>query len=192
MNGKFTQTNMTDEEWSMPNPNKNLPPNETLIEPIEEWSMTGKLVLPHQDSLNGWKMPEPKFRATSGTLPEKYVKKTQDIADLDTQPLDLSKVLNNAADQAKIEPVNTPPPPPPIQAAVFEQPVIPVPIEPQPDVAEVFATAQMPSAAPVEEKIRSKSMQMFLAILGLSAMVFFAVAFLVIVYFLFFYKTATE
>jgi hypothetical protein len=185
MNEGFTPKNVPDEEWSMTNPNKNLPPNQTLVEPIEDWSMTGKLVPPQQDSNNGWKMPEPKFRATSGSLPEDFVKKTPDIADLDTQPLTLDKIPNN-------HPIEPPVSQPLTPAAESEQPAPINPIEPQPDVAEVFLHAEMPTPAPPEEKQRSQAMQLFLAALGLAAMLFFAVAFLVIIYFLFFYKAVTE
>ncbi len=191
MNEEFTQKNVTEEDWSMSDPGKNLPPNQTLIKPIEDWSMTGKLIPPEQGSPSDWKMPEPKFRATSGSLPEDFLKKASSFVEADTQPLAFNEKINHPViEEEPIEEADLQPQV--ILAETFEQPAPSVPIEPQPDVAEVFSAAEITVVVPPEEKQRSQAMQMFLAVLGLSAMLFFAVAFLVIVYFLFFYKAATE
>lgn len=195
MNDQFNPKNATDEDWTMAKPNENLPPNETLIEPIEDWSMTGKLVPPKQGQQPDWKMPEPKFRVTSGALPKNFVKNQTDVADLETQPLSFDEIeeFTQEIHEQQIPPTQEIPSTQKISEPVFEQSAaVPLIVE-QPDIAEAFAPApEVEIENPPEEKPRSKAMRIFLAVLGLSAMLFFAVTFLVVVYFLFFYKANVE
>lgn len=191
MNEKFTPKNATDEDWTMSDPKTNLPPNQMLVEPIEDWSMTGNLVPPQQKTSGEWKMPEPKFRVTSGSLPQDFVQKRSDFADLDTQPLSFNENNNHSALAEETNPEIISQIQPDSSAAIG-QPAAILPVEPQPDITEAFSSAQIEVAAPPEEKSRSKAMQLFLAFFGITAMFLFAVAFLVIIYFLFFWKTGTE
>ena len=190
MSEKFNPKSAADEEWTMPEPNKNLPPNQRLIEPIEDWSMTGKLAPPKQNGMGDWQMPTPKFRVTSGSLPNDFIKKSSNVAEAETAPLSLDGNFNHSAVEPEfaefkeetIQPLQQ------ADAAVFETPLITLPIEEQPDVAEVFSPAPgIPIEKPPEKKLRSKEMKMFLAVLGLSAMFVFAACFLIVIYFLFFY-----
>ncbi len=195
MNDQFNPKNAADEDWTMAKPNENLPPNQTLIEPIEDWSMTGKLVPPKQGLQQNWKMPEPKFRVTSGSLPKDFVKNQTDFADLETQPLSFDEIeeFTQEIEEQQIPPTQEIASAQEISDAVFEQPAEIPPIVAQPDIAEAFASApEIELEKPLEEKPRSKAMRIFLAVLGLSAMLFFAVAFLAVVYFLFFYKANVE
>lgn len=195
MNEEFNPKNAADEEWTMPEPNKNLPPNQRLIEPIEDWSMTGKLVPPKPNGADDWQMPAPKFRVTSGSLPDDFIKKSSDNAEVETAPLNFDgkfddpPVEEEFKEEFREEEVL---PPTQTDAAVFETPLATPPIEEQPDVAEVFLPApEVQTEKPPEKKPRSNEMKIFLAILGLSAMFVFAAGFLIVIYFLFFYsKTA--
>lgn len=200
MNDEFNQKTDAEADWEMSEAKNNLPPNQRVLEPIEDWSMTGKLVPPKQNAAGSWKMPEPKFQATSGSLPPDHAKNLPDDSEAVTEPLEWNGNLDladieqafakqNGAAPAQIKPANDPvfdaPPPEPVPE--------PVAIEEQPDIAEAFAAAApVEIEKPPEPKQRSRAVKIFLTVFGLTAMLFFAVGFLVLVYFLFFYKPVVE
>lgn len=186
MNEEFNVNNSSDEDWTVSKPDENLPPNQTIIQPIEDWGMTGKLVPPHKN--DGWKMPEPKFQKSSGAAPE-----TRGDGVLNPEFLTShSKIKEKLPENFPAEPdfdFDSPKVSPPIppQAAVSMPP-----IEPQPDISEAFAVAEIETPPAPQKKERSKGMRIFLAVFGIFAMFAFAVVFLAVVYFLFFYKNAVE
>lgn len=185
MNEKFNVNNSSDEDWTISTPNENLPPNQTIIEPIEDWGMTGKLVSPNKN--DGWKMPEPKFRNSSGTSPEENSENELKQEFQNSQQIFTEKTPQDfSAENAFNFKESNPSPIVPQAAAPLP------PIEAQPDISEAFAVAEIEIPPTPPKKERSKGMRMLLMIFGIFAMFAFAVIFLFVVYFLFFYKTSVE
>lgn len=184
MNEKFNVNNSSDEDWTISTPNENLPPNQTIIEPIEEWGMTGKLVSPNKN--DGWKMPEPEFRKSNGSSPEEISENSVKQEFQTSQPTMTEELPQKSAPNFAFETNNS--------APTFSQAAVPMSaaIEAQPDISEAFAAAEIdiPPAPPKKE--RSQGMRIFLAVFGIFAMFAFAVIFLAVVYFLFFYKANIE
>lgn len=186
MNEKFNVNNSSDEDWTISTPNENLPPNQTIIEPIEEWGMTGKLVSPNKN--DGWKMPEPEFRKSSGSSPEEISENSVKQEFHHSQPIVTEPLPQNVSDEPNFDFETRNPLPISPQIAV----PIPTPIEAQPDISEAFASAEIEIPPIPPKKERSQGVKIFLAIFGIFAMFAFALIFLAVVYFLFFYKSSIE
>ncbi len=107
---------------------------------------------------DGWKMPQPVFRQTSGRLPRGFDKQIRDAGG----PEGASTSPASATDPAR---------------AVID-------IEPQPDISEEFSEGVLD--APAAKPHGRTAMRIALVLLGLVAMVAFALGFIVLVYFLFF------
>lgn len=189
MNDEFNVKNSSDEDWTISQPNENLPPNQRIIEPIEDWGMTGKLVSPHKNG-DGWKMPEPKFRKSDGSSIEEI------HADAARGEIQNSPLQTNVQTPLhfSIETEAHPETDFNFDSAVSASPPAPVAdlIEPQPDISEVFTPAQIETPPAPVVKERSRAMRIFLAAFGIFAMFAFAVVFIAVVYFLFFYKSSVE
>ena len=124
----------------------------------EDWAMNVPDTSPAiEKASDGWEMPPPVFRISSGKKIDKSNRKT-------------------------------PPPTAEIPLEVQTQPaeiVAPIlDIEPQPYISEEFSTNQV--AAKTFIKPKSKTSKMIFLILGLLAMLIFAIAFAVGIYFWFF------
>lgn len=184
MNEKFNVNNSSDEDWTISTPNENLPPNQTIIEPIEEWGMTGKLVSPNKN--DGWKMPEPEFRKSSGSSPEKISENSVKQEFQNSQPIVPEQIPRESEPSFEFETNNS--------APIFPQAAVPIPaaIEAQPDISEAFAAAEIDTPPVPPKKERSEGMRIFLAVFGIFAMFAFALIFLAVVYFLFFYRASIE
>jgi len=122
-----------------------------------------------------WQMPEPVFRQSTGHLPKGFQKQFPGSEDETVEPIPpAASDSNGAAEAAAAEPTAA------LQTASD--------IQPQPDILEdVLAVPSTPVAAAAE---RSKGTRIFLAVVGILAMVVFAVAFVAVIYYLFFYHPA--
>lgn len=113
------------------------------------------------ENKGGWQMPEPKFRQTSGYLPQGYLEKVG---------IDGGFAGDEAAPA-------TP---------VGEEPPAQADIEPQPDISEQLEagpTVAAPSARTVKE--RSTGARVAMIVLGILGMIMFIAVFLGVVYYLF-------
>jgi hypothetical protein len=117
---------------------------------------------------SGWKMPEPVFRKTSGYLPQGFEKKfPQEPASMGT------------ADDPS--PVSTPPPEDPI------------PVEPQPDIAEqVDFVSDEEIATSTTEPKKGSFGRIILIIFGLLVALGLILIFFAVVYYLFFMPEPTS
>lgn len=205
MNEEFTAKRSPVEELKMPTTDLNPSP---VAAQTEDWGMTNPLGTPPGGMKNGgdgWRMPEPVFRVSDGFCPLK--------TDGKAKP-------DGKAPEFSAPPKQTPTPneplanlyaPPENEAAedVSQHTMhnlslsdlsLPVPelapastktaAAPQPNISEEFVVK--PSAAPEisAPKQQNETMRLFFVALGILAMLAFAVGFLALVYFLFFYKTA--
>lgn len=131
-----------------------------------------------------WQMPQPVFRQTSGYLPQGYERQfPQPEAPVAGQ------ALETAADPPREPDVPGP------SAEAHEQPSpspppAPIAIEPQPYVSEQIDGPTIQAVARPAEK--RTALRIVMIILGLFAMLAFAIAFIVVVYFLFLAPVATE
>lgn len=107
-----------------------------------------------------WQMPQPVFRQTSGYLPQGFEKKF-----------------------GTLQPASVPTPPPADDPAPTQDPIAAA-VEPQPFISEEFSSVASVPAEPAKPAGRS-ALRLALIILGLVAMLAFAVGFIVTVYFLF-------
>jgi hypothetical protein len=125
---------------------------------------------------NGWRMPEPVFRQSSGSLPESFERKARP---------DYGGV--NAATAAAVA---SPPAAMPAPAPVTPAPAVTA-VQPQPDLAEQFPPEPVEESAP-EKPTRSRAMKIVFALLGIAAMVIFAIVFLSVIYCLFFNESGCQ
>ena len=138
--------------------------------------------VPKEKEAGGWRMPEPVFRKTSGYLPEGFEKR---FPGMDPQ-----------ADISTEEPVADVPAAQPGGyghyggTAPAKAPATAVPesrdVQPQPDLTEDFPS-DAPNSEPPPAKTRSAAASIALTLLGIFAMIAFAIGFLIIVWYLFFY-----
>src|SRR5215467_6191783 len=128
----------------------------------------------------GWRMPEPVFRQSSGYLPQGFEKRF---------PL-----MDPQADISTDEPVADIPAAQPgsgyAAAASAPAPVAETPesraVQAQPELLEDFASEE-PNAPAVPVKTRSRAASIALTLLGIIAMIAFAIGFVILVWYLFFY-----
>ncbi len=114
------------------------------------------------ENKGGWQMPEPKFRQSSGYLPQGYVEKTG---------MDSGSAGDETASAG---------------AAAGDIPSAPVGVEPQPEIAEQLEagpTVAPPPAPAVKQ--RSTAARVTMIVLGLLGMILFIAVFLGVVYYLF-------
>jgi len=119
-----------------------------------------------------WQMPEPVFRQSSGYEPKAFQKQLP-VNDGVAEPASsvASSVSSNGSATAAAPAVASPPS---------------SEIQPQPDIVEDLLADREPAARPAAPE-RSPGMRLFLAALGIAAMVVFAIAFIAVIYYLFFY-----
>ncbi len=126
----------------------------------EDWTMDMSTnEMPAQETNGKWQMPEPVFRISDG----KKIEKSKSAA----LPLPVS-------------------PPTPPEIAVID--AAPANIQPQPYISEAFAVDDEYTIEEPPAKAESGNKRKILVIIGVLAMAFFAIAFLVGVYFLFFHN----
>jgi hypothetical protein len=139
--------------------------NETNEPFADDWTMRAPPTVkiePAQTKDDGWKMPEPIFRVSEGTPFSK--------SKIETPP---SSQPNLIAEHEK--------------TSKEEKLPVGVEIQPQPFISEEFNINQIKVEKPVESKSRIPGF--IFGIAGITIMALFAVAFLIGVYFLFFYKS---
>ena len=137
--------------------------------------------VPKEKVSGGWQMPDPVFRQTSGYLPQGFEKRFP--------------VMDPQADISTEEPVaDTPLAQPGLQstgAAPATAPAIGISespdVQPQPELADVLIPDEPQGAAGPAVKKRSAAASIALTLLGILAMIAFAIGFLIIVWYLFFY-----
>lgn len=161
-----------DEEWAMSSPGletTKLPKIADEIAAPTDSNDEDEIITIVRGSSNGaaaaketedeWKMPEPVFRVSSGKTPEKTDKSK------DEAPNDL----------------------PFSQAISLEPNASAAPVQAQPNISAEFTVRETLEKQPAENQ--EKTLSIVMVVLGIAAIVVFAVAFLAAVYFLFFYKT---
>jgi hypothetical protein len=123
-----------------------------------------------------WRMPEPVFRQSSGYLPKGFEKRFGSDANgaEAVATAEVAAPANTGAEEG-----SAPAEPPPAAAAVTD-------IQPQPDLTEEFPAENAFEPAPATPQ-RSRGMRIFLGLLGIAAMIIFAVAFVSLIVYLFFY-----
>ncbi len=125
---------------------------------------TGEIVAPAK-----WQMPKPKFRKTSGYLPQGYLQDMHAAAAS-------AKASAGSEDTTREQAMPAAP-----DAAAAE----PIQIEPQPDISEQIVLDEPLSETPqhrVDQKGRSGTA---LVVLGVFGILFFLAVFMAVVYFLF-------
>jgi hypothetical protein len=123
--------------------------------------------VPEQKPPGGWEMPKPVFQQSSGYLPKGFEKRFN--------------VPDPQADVPTDEPIAE------VPVAEDAPAAAPGPVvQPQPDVSEEFALDAQPAPASTKKK-RSPAVRIFLTLLGIAAMIVFAIVFLAVIYYLFFY-----
>jgi hypothetical protein len=122
-----------------------------------------------------WRMPEPVFRQSSGYLPQGFEKRFGSEANgAGVAAAEAAEPGNTGATEE-----SAPAEPPPAAPSVTD-------IQPQPDLTEEFPAENAFEPAPAKPQ-RSRGMRIFLALLGIAAMIIFAVAFVSLIVYLFFY-----
>lgn len=166
MNNKNENTQKAaEEDWAMSEPDFHLtqpvgapPLNKTASEnEAEDWTVTPTAKKTAEKKTDGWQMPEPVFRVSSGKTPEKFGKTKQKN----------DSSANKSEDSEKSSESGN--------------------VQPQPFISEDLIAGDLIETAPV--KAKSKTSKGVFIVVGLIAMLVFAVAFLIGIYFLFFYKS---
>lgn len=183
------------EESMMPSQSFSQPKAETA----EDWGMTNPLTPPSDMPVqqSGWQLPDPVFRCSKGSTPEKFSKSPQ--ADVQP-PAEPEKTLENPAelfgfgDAPPISPksaVALIPGSAPTNPAKSALPIAApaVNIEPQPDISEVFVSAPNAVLQIEKSKPKNKILRVILTVSGILLMFAVAVGFLILVYYLFFHKS---
>jgi len=124
---------------------------------------------------NGWRMPEPVFRQSSGSLPKSFEKKIRSDNDGMNAATATAVASPAAAKDAPAAPTTTP---------IAD-------VQPQPDLSEQLLPEPAEESASEKPK-RSRGMKILFALLGIVAMVTFAIIFLGIVYCLFFSESGCQ
>ena len=169
MNNKNENTQRAaEEDWAMSEPDFHLTQmvgaktvNETAETvsdgETEDWTVTPIAPTPAEKKNDGWQMPPPVFRVSSGTTPEKSDRTKPRSALPADQPANSEKTAESAD------------------------------VQPQPFISEDLIIGDIIEKPPA--KAEGKTSKGVFIIVGLIAMLIFAVAFLIGIYFLFFYKT---
>ena len=170
MNDEYDKTEKPPvEEWAMGEPEQSASTDNfdiTLVgmkspnaaAATEDWSMNLPNTNPSvEKASDGWEMPPPVFRISSGKKIDKSNRKT---------PPPTAEI-----------PLEVEMPPAEIVAPTLD-------IEPQPYISEEFSTNQVTAKTFIKPKTNTS--KMIFLILGLSAMIIFAIAFVVGIYFWFF------
>ncbi len=192
MNEKINPKNSPVDDWTVSPITANPPPEE----PAADWGMTNPLKSPFKETpKDGWKMPEPQFRVSEGYCPIKNSEETPTAASIAAAP---------ASSDGKLENLYAPPMRaelpmdatmhnislsdlkadglPPTAAAE------PLAAQPQPEVSDQFLLDEIEPSAAVAAEETGRPARTVYAVLGIVLMIVFAAAFLVLVYYLFFYK----
>ena len=126
-----------------------------------------------EDDKKPWQMPEPVFRKSSGYLPKRFENRIAGETAAAETSIPVVADGNGAASAAAA----------PLPAAAVQPSGD---IQPQPDLTEEDPADEMSTSAPAKPE-RSPGMKIFLALLGIAAMIVFALAFIAVIYYLFFY-----
>jgi hypothetical protein len=139
--------------------------------------------VPKEKGSGGWQMPDPVFRQTSGYLPQGFEKRfpMDPQADISTdEPVaDIPAAAPEHGQFSGAAPAAAPAPP----IEISESPDV----RPQPELTEEFSLADEQVAPAVAVKKRSPAVSIALTLLGILAMIAFAIGFLVTIWYLFFY-----
>jgi len=136
--------------------------------------------VPKEKGSGGWQMPDPVFRQTSGYLPQGFEKRfpmdpqadistDEPIADIPAAPPAYGQVSGAAPAAAPVE--------------ISESPDV----RPQPELNEELSLAEAQIAPGSAAKKRSPAVSIALTLFGILAMIAFAIGFLILVWYLFFY-----
>ena len=133
----------------------------------EDWAMNVPDTNPAAEKApDSWEMPPPVFRISSGRKMDKDNRKTPPQPPADSSPVEVPTVE--------------------VQTSEIVETVSPnLGIQPQPFISEEFSVSEAVAETPVKAK-RTTS-KLILLIIGLLAMILFAIAFVVGIYFLFFH-----
>lgn len=201
MNEEFSAKPTPVDELAMPTIDLNPSP---VAAQTEDWGMTNPLKKPSNGMKidgDGWTMPDPVFRVSDGFCPLDSNGKTKS-----TEKTPKSSALPDQAVPADEPPLANLYAPPEddvsqqtmhnislsdLKLPVSElAPVTPKIIAaPQPNISQEY-TVNPPQKTLPKKEPRSEKARLFLAALGILAMLAFAAGFLALVYFLFFYKVA--
>lgn len=140
--------------------------NAAKAQPDEEPTAPHPVTPPAKKPADGWAMPEPVFRQSSGRLPEGFEKRFTEAPT--AQPED--------------------PASPPVAADDAPAPVPDIPE--QPVVAEVVFDEDLSDKPPPPKKQKSKALRTFLIIVGIAAMILGAIGLLAAVYLYFFIRAS--
>lgn len=139
------------------------------------------LEVPTEKPPGVWEMPQPVFRQSSGYLPQGFEKRfplPDPQADVPTEePVADVSVAGAPAQAAAASPATA------HALEISENPDI----QPQPDVSEEFTLDEALGATVQEKKKRSPAVRIALTLLGILAMIAFAIVFLAVIYYLFLY-----
>jgi len=137
--------------------------------------------VPKEKEAGEWRMPEPVFRKSSGYLPQGFEKRFPAMdpqADISTE----EPVADIPAAQPGSGQFGGAASAPAPATEISESPHV----QPQPDVTEDLPS-DTPNVTPPPAKTRSAAAGIALTLLGIFAMIAFAIGFLIIVWYLFFY-----
>ena len=132
-------------------------------------------------SNDNWKMPEPVFQRTSGSLPEDFAARAADTLDPTTAAAtpnagdDILSTLYAPPDKS-VEAIVASPPQPVIQMAA---------IEPQPSISEQFSVAEIDTITPVVAAKKKGGARSIIFAVGIFVLLAVAAGFVALVYFLF-------
>jgi hypothetical protein len=195
MSDELNQKNPPIDDWSLPPTDVNVPP----VENSEDWVMTSPLKSQITETpKDGWKMPDPVFRMSDGYCPVKSDQNAGAQANFKKAPVDETLAnlyapptptedlpdmtmhnISLADLKAEIEAEKAG------KSKKAEKPAKP-PIEPQPNISQEFNIQTVATEAAPAKKERSERARLILVIVGIAAMILFAVGFLALIYFLFF------
>src|SRR5258708_17832697 len=148
-------------------------------EPADAAPNTSETIeVPKEKAPGAWEMPTPVFQQSSGYLPQGFEKRfpvPDPQADVPTDEPVAEVPVANA-------PTGTAAP----AAPALETSGSPN-VQPQPDLTDDLAVDAAPVLTVPEKKKRSPVVRVILALLGIAAMIVFAIVFLAVIYYLFFY-----
>ena len=125
--------------------------------------------VPGERPPGAWEMPKPIFQQSTGYLPRGFQDRLADAAPQGAAGIPMQPGASAV------------PPPPAVEISNSPD------IQPQPNLAEDFIIDEPVLAAAPPKKKRSPAAQLILVLLGIFAMAVFAIGFVALVYYLFFY-----
>ena len=133
-------------------------------------------------SNDNWKMPEPIFQRTSGSLPEDFASR---IANYAAKP-PVDPPPGESDSQNNLSTLYAPPEETVKDADVPTAEVAPIPaIEEQPYISEQFGVAEIDTSTPVAPIVKGKGLTNLLLTIGLVVVLAIAAALVALIYFVF-------